>query len=86
MTACVSRGPEVTRFLRERIAARTGVPLDEVVETSVLVDLGLQSLDAVLVCGEVEDAFNIELDPSAIFEHDTLGDFSSEVTALVDGL
>ena len=50
---------------------------------SALVDLGLQSIDAVIVCGEVEDEFGIEIDPSEIFEHDTLGTFADEIIALV---
>ena len=73
----------VTQFLRERIAARTSTPLEEVQADSVLTDLALQSIDAVLVCGEVEDEFGIELDPTAIFEHKTVGGFAAKVTEAV---
>ena len=73
----------VTQFLRERIAARTSTPLEEIHTSSVLADLALQSIDAVLICGEVEDKFGIELDPTAIFQHKTIGGFAAEVMAAV---
>lgn len=73
----------VVQFVRERIAERIGIPLDEVKEDAVLVDLGLQSIDAVLVSGEVEDEFGIELNPSTIFDHETVGAFAGEVAQLV---
>ena len=35
------------------------------------------------MCGVLEETFEIEIDPSMIFEFDTLGDFANEVTKLV---
>lgn len=72
----------VTDFLRAQIAKRTNLTLAEVTETSIMVDLGLESIDAVLLCGDTEDQFEIEIDPAMIFEHDTLGSFAREVSAL----
>lgn len=72
----------LTHFLREQIAKRTDLPLEEVREESVLIDIGLESIDAVLLCGDVEDEFDVEIDPSMIFEHDTLGAFATAVLAL----
>jgi hypothetical protein len=43
------------------------------------VDGGLQSIDAVLLCGEVEDAFQMELDPALIFDHKDVGSFAAAV-------
>ena len=74
---------KVLNFIRERIASKVELSLEEVTRDSALVDLGLQSIDAVIVCGEVEDEFGIEIDPSEIFEHDTLGTFADEIIALV---
>ena len=62
-------------FVREQVARRTSVPLDSVSAESEFATLGLQSIDAVLLSGEIEDAFSVELDPADIFEHDTLGEF-----------
>jgi acyl carrier protein len=72
----------MTDFVRAQIAQRTNLPLEDVQENSVLVDIGLESIDAVLLCGDVEDTFGVEIDPSMIFEHDTLGEFVNAISAL----
>jgi hypothetical protein len=33
----------------------------------------------VLLCGDVEDRFGVDVDPAAIFEHETLGAFARSV-------
>lgn len=70
---------QLFEFLRERIAQRTELAQTEIVRESTLADLGLQSIDAVLLCGEVEDRFQTEVDPADIFEHETVGDFISAI-------
>ncbi|PTW62588.1 phosphopantetheine binding protein [Breoghania corrubedonensis] len=74
MTENTKRG-EVAAFLTQRLAEITKRDPSMITGSSVFVDMGLQSIDAVLLCGEVEDKFDIELDPASIFEHDTLDSF-----------
>lgn len=66
-------------FLREQVAQRTKTSADQIRMDMSLSDLGLQSIDAVLVCGEVEDRFEVEVDPAEIFQYDTLGDFARSI-------
>lgn len=73
------RETTVADFIRIRLAARTKVAVDQIQPSSRLIALGLQSIDAVLLCGEVEEAFEIELDPTTIFESDTVGGFTATV-------
>ncbi|MBT9373343.1 acyl carrier protein [Rhizobium sp. CSW-27] len=74
---------ELVTFLIRRLAALTRQNETEIgLETSLL-DIGLQSIDAVLLCGEVEDAFQVEIDPALIFDHDTLGSFALAVKELM---
>ncbi len=68
-------------FLRSRIAQRTRSAEDSLTADMSLSDIGLQSIDAVLVCGEVEDEFGIEIDPAEIFDHATVKDFCQALTA-----
>lgn len=68
-------------FLREQIAQRAKSPIADVGENASLNDLGLQSIDAVLVCCEVEEKFDVEIDPGEIFEHETLGGFAKAIAA-----
>jgi acyl carrier protein len=74
----------VEPFLIGAIARFTRQPVEAIASDSVLVDLGLQSIDAVLLSGEVEDHFGIELDPSTVFEHDTLDSFAREIARRLD--
>lgn len=73
------RKSELYNFLRSQIAERTKQAETAVRDDSVLIELGLQSIDAVLMCGEVEDHFGIEMDPAAVFEHKTLESFAQFV-------
>lgn len=75
----------VLDFVRTQVSTRTGVPMDQIDASSGLIAMGLQSIDAVLLCAEVEEHFQVELDPSTIFEHDTLGSFVADVVSRIDG-
>jgi len=74
----------VTDFLRRRVSERTRVPADEIGESTNLVDIGLESVDAVLICGEIEDEYQIEVEPSLMFEFQTLGEVVEAVMASFD--
>ena len=72
---------DIQDFLITRIAKFTGTDASELGSGSVLVDLGLQSIDAVILSGQVEDEFQTEISPSLIFEHETLGGFAGAILA-----
>jgi acyl carrier protein len=74
----------VTAFLRQRVSERTKVPVDEITDSTNLVDIGLESVDAVLICGEIEDEYQIEVEPSLMFEFQTLGEVVTAVMASFD--
>ena len=67
---------ELFQFLRAQVVKRSRIPAESVTPDAALTDLGLQSIDAVLLCGEVESKFDIEIDPIEIFEHETVGGFA----------
>lgn len=76
----------VMEFVRTQISRHVKLPAERIEPGSDLIGLGLQSIDAVIMCGEVEDRFRVELDPSTIFEHDTVGSFvDGVVLRLADG-
>lgn len=69
----------VMDFVRQELSSRVKVPIEQIDASSHLVDLGLQSIDAVIMCGEIEDRFQVELDPSAIFQFQTVGTFVEDI-------
>lgn len=75
---------EVTAFLRDHVSKRTKVPPEQLLGSTVLVDFGLESIDAVLISGYIEDEFQIEVEPSLMFEFQTLDEVAAAVVALFD--
>lgn len=75
---------EVTDFLRTHISQRTKVPPEQILGSTVLVDFGLESIDAVLISGHIEDAFQIEVEPSLMFEFKTLDEVALAVLDLFE--
>lgn len=74
---------EVSDFLASEISRRTGVPTSALSPSTVLVDIGLQSLDAVMICGEIEDRYAIEVEPTMMFEYRTFGEVLQAVWELL---
>ena len=75
---------DVTAFLRTHVSKRTKVPPEQILGSTVLVDFGLESIDAVLISGHIEDEFQIEVEPSLMFEFQTLDEVAAAVVALFD--
>ena len=67
-------------FLISAIARFTKQEESAIDPEGAIVEMGLQSIDAVILSGEVEDHFGIELDPATVFEHETLLSFAQEIT------
>lgn len=75
----------VLDFLYPRIGEATKTDPSGLGPDTALLDLGLKSIDAVVLSGEVEDAFQVEVNPAMIFEHDTIGGFAAAIGSLLDG-
>lgn len=74
---------DVRSFVLARIADRIRVAPHDIADATVLVEIGLQSIDAVLICGEIEDHFAAEIDPALMFEFKTFGELVDEVAKRV---
>ena len=75
----MSQKNQLIKFLYEQLAQRSDLPVESITPETQLTDLGIQSIDAVLLCGEIEDRFAVEMDPADIFEHDTVGAFAQSI-------
>ncbi len=69
----------ITNFLTEKISAYSKVPVSELPAGKALEDIGLSSLDIVMISGEIEDEFDIEIDPSVIFDSRTINEVVEKV-------
>jgi acyl carrier protein len=59
-------------FLSTRIAARLACAPEEIKPDQDLLQLGLQSIDAVIISGELEDYIDGEVDPTLLLNHRTI--------------
>jgi acyl carrier protein len=70
MTQSATPG-EVAAFVTARLVERVD-GLHSIDPDTDLMELGVRSIDAVLVSGEIEDHYGVEVDPVLLFEHRTV--------------
>ena len=70
---------EIVAFLLDELTRRLGVGRAEIGLDADLGELGVKSIDAVLVSGELEDRFGIEIEPVLLFECRTVNRVADSV-------
>ena len=80
MTDAATRD-ELIAFLLDRLAERIGCDPGDIDRDADLIELGIRSIDAVLVSGELEDHFGVEIDPVLLFECRTVNRVAESVIA-----
>jgi acyl carrier protein len=62
---------DLRRWVRQHLGHLLNVAPDSIALDRTLSDYGLDSVDGVLMAGELEDAFRIEVDPAVFMTFDT---------------
>lgn len=78
MTQAASRD-EIVAFVSSRILEHVAGDVVAIDPDTDLVELGVKSIDAVLISGDVEDRFGIEVDPVLLFECRTVNRVADSV-------
>lgn len=73
---------EIQRWLVERVAFYLERPVDEIATTDNLALMGLDSVSAFGLCGDVEDRFGVEVKPTMAFNHPTVDELTAHVLGL----
>ena len=63
---------EIATWLTERVAYFLERPPAEIDPGVELVELGLDSVYALTLCGDIEDRFDLEVDPTIVWDHPTI--------------
>jgi acyl carrier protein len=74
--------PDAVAEVRRLVAKSLGVSEDTILETSSLRDLGVNSLDLVVLVMAIEERFRIEFDPSDLERLRTFGELARRVAEL----
>ena len=71
--------PDLRAWLVERVAEYVGLPEDRVRTDVDLTEYGLDSISALTVCTDIEDAFGVSVEPTALWDHTTIDAFGAFV-------
>lgn len=72
----------VMELLIEKISAHVKIDAESLDPARNLDEIGLSSLKAVIISGELEDAFEIEIDPIIMFENKTINEVAEKILQL----
>ncbi|TFD06320.1 acyl carrier protein [Cryobacterium sp. TMT1-66-1] len=79
MKTIVPTSEHIASWIISRVAAYGEIdPGTFTVDTS-LADLGFNSVYALTLCGDIEDAYDIDVDPTIIWDHPTIRGLASAV-------
>ncbi|MEN0136512.1 MAG: acyl carrier protein, partial [Rhodococcus sp. (in: high G+C Gram-positive bacteria)] len=71
----------VIDWLAGRVADHTERPVRDIDPQLPLAELGIASVSAVSLCGEIEDRWDLELDPTVVFDYPTVAELAAFVVA-----
>ena len=78
-------GPvDVGEWVLDRLRVYDQVPPEDLQLTAPLTELGLDSIYVMTLCGDIEDTFELEVDPTWIAEFETLGAFVEGLVAKIE--
>lgn len=61
----------VVDFVLNKVSQRTHTPLEQLTGETPLADVGVDSLNAVLICGYLEEKYELEIEPMIMFQYKT---------------
>jgi|GEM_PF-1528771 len=73
---------EILPFVLDKVAQRTKTDRSTLTPDTLLANVGVDSLAAVLICGHLEDKFGLELEPAVMFQCKT----AQEVATVIHNL
>lgn len=74
----------VREWVRDHLAQILGVAPESIAIDKGLSSYGLDSVDAVLMAGELEETFGIEIEPARFIAFDSLGEIIKMTAADID--
>lgn len=68
---------DIVNFILDNAARLCKQPRDVLSDDTLLTTVGLDSLSAVLLCGKIEDEFELEIEPIVMFQYKTAKDIAN---------
>lgn len=80
----MSPAEDLQFWVRRHLGRLVGVAPETIVLDRKLSDYGLDSVDAVLMAGELEDHFDIEIDPASFIHFSTFEAMITNLTVVLE--
>ncbi|WP_433733211.1 acyl carrier protein [Nocardia sp. CA-129566] len=80
-TDTIARPTVIEGWLVTRVADYTDRAPHHVDPTVPVAELGLDSVSAVSLCGEIEDRWQVDIDPTVVFDYPTIADIAEYLAA-----
>lgn len=77
----VTRPATIQDWLVERVADYTERAPHQIDPAVPLAELGLDSVSAVNLCGEIEDEWSLDVDPTLVFDYPTIAAIAAHIAA-----
>lgn len=78
------RQSPISEWLIDRVALLLKVDAAEIDPSLPLAELGIDSVGAVSLVGEVEDEWQLDVDPTMIFDYPTIDDIAVYIAEEID--
>jgi acyl carrier protein len=75
-----NRARSIERWVIERVAFYLDCRVHDVDPTVPLAETGIDSASAIGLCGDVEDHWQIDADPTLVFDYPTISDIAAFIT------
>ncbi|MFF1908878.1 acyl carrier protein [Kitasatospora sp. NPDC058218] len=75
MTTSIEQTQDLTElraWLTDRVAFYLEIPVEQIRPDVKLVEYGLESVYALALCGDAEDEFDVELEPTLAWDYPTI--------------
>lgn len=81
----VAGAPEIQAWLIDYITAVIDTPKEDFPVKDTFVTYGLDSVELTIMCGMLEEAFSVTIQPEELFEHPSVAQLSEHVASKLAG-
>ena len=75
---------EIGDFICIRVAAYASCPVEQIGLDQAFAEYGLDSISAVSLCADIEDHFNVSVEPTLAWDHPTVSDLTVYLVSLIE--
>ncbi|WP_034609764.1 acyl carrier protein [Cellulomonas sp. URHD0024] len=84
MTSATTTTDDIVAWISSRVSEYGAVDAGPLDAGSVLAELGFDSVYALTLCGDIEDHYGLEVEPTIVWDHPTIGALAQAIRDRVE--